>query len=53
MAEVKRRYDSSGRQEQARARRRAVVVAAKELFERDGFRATTLAGMGRELPIAG
>ena len=45
MAEVKRRYDSSGRQEQARARRRAVGVAAKELFERDGFRATTLAGI--------
>ncbi|BDB63034.1 TetR/AcrR family transcriptional regulator [Rhodococcus sp. C26F] len=43
MAEVKRPYDASGRREQARVRRRAVVVAAKELFERDGFRATTLA----------
>jgi len=45
MVEVKRRYDVSGRQERARARRRAVVVAAKELFERDGFRATTLAAV--------
>jgi AcrR family transcriptional regulator len=38
----KRRYDASGRQEQARARRAAVVVAARQLFERDGFRATTI-----------
>ena len=38
----KRRYDASGRQEQARARRAAVVTAARELFERDGFRATTI-----------
>jgi AcrR family transcriptional regulator len=38
----KRRYDASGRQEQARARRAAVVAAARELFERDGFRATTI-----------
>ncbi|MGW6378435.1 TetR/AcrR family transcriptional regulator [Rhodococcus sp. NPDC055112] len=45
MAEVKRRYDASSRQRQARVRRRAVVVAAKELFERNGFRATTLAAV--------
>jgi AcrR family transcriptional regulator len=38
----KRRYDASGRQEQARARRAVVVTAARELFERDGFRATTI-----------
>src|ERR1700694_2292781 len=43
MNEVKRRYDASGRQERARARRRAMVLAAKELFERDGFPPTTLA----------
>jgi AcrR family transcriptional regulator len=42
VAEVKRAYDASRRQEQARARRLAVVLAAKELFERDGFRSTTV-----------
>lgn len=42
MPEVKRSYDASGRREQARARRAAVVEAARELFERDGFRATTI-----------
>ena len=45
MTDVKRAYDASGRQAQARARRRAVVGAARELFERDGFRATTIAGV--------
>jgi len=42
---VKRSYDASGRREQARARRLAVVVAARGLFERDGFRLTTLAAI--------
>jgi AcrR family transcriptional regulator len=45
MTQVKRSYDASGRREQARARRRAVVVAAKALFERDGFRSTTIAAV--------
>ena len=45
MTDVKRAYDASGRQAQARARRRAVVGAARQLFERDGFRATTIAGV--------
>ena len=45
MADVKRAYDASGRQEQARARRRAVVAAARDLFERDGYRPTTIAGI--------
>jgi AcrR family transcriptional regulator len=43
MTEVKRSYDASGRREQARARRLAVVLAARDLFERDGYRATTIA----------
>jgi AcrR family transcriptional regulator len=43
VAKVKRSYDASGRREQARARRLAVVLAADELFERDGFRPTTIA----------
>ena len=42
MAEVKRSYDASGRRERARARRLAVVLAARVLFERDGFRQTTI-----------
>jgi AcrR family transcriptional regulator len=45
MSDVKRGYDASGRQRQARARRLAVVDAARELFERDGYRATTVAGI--------
>ncbi|WP_140399147.1 helix-turn-helix domain-containing protein, partial [Pseudomonas sp. SID14000] len=40
-------YNASGRREQARARRQAVVLAAKELFERDGFRATTIAAVAK------
>jgi AcrR family transcriptional regulator len=42
LSHVKRPYDTAGRREQARARRAAVVLAAAELFERDGFRATTV-----------
>jgi AcrR family transcriptional regulator len=42
MEEVKRSYDASRRREQARARRLGVVLAARDLFERDGFRATTI-----------
>jgi AcrR family transcriptional regulator len=45
MAEVKRSYDASRRREQARARRLAVVLAARDLFERDGFRLTTIAAI--------
>jgi AcrR family transcriptional regulator len=42
VTEVKRSYDASGRRERARARRLAVVLAARVLFERDGFRLTTI-----------
>jgi AcrR family transcriptional regulator len=45
MGEVKRSYDASRRQEQARARRLGVVLAARDLFERDGFRATTISAI--------
>ena len=47
MSEVKRRYDASRRREQAQARRRVVIVAAKELFERDGFQATAISAVAR------
>ena len=45
MSEVKRSYDASRRREKARARRLAVVLAARDLFERDGFRLTTIAAV--------
>jgi len=45
VTKVKRSYDASGRREQARARRLAVVLAARDLFERDGFRLTTIAAV--------
>ena len=50
MTKVKRAYDASGRREQARARRLAVVLAARELFERDGFRPTAIAAVAA--PVA-
>jgi AcrR family transcriptional regulator len=43
VTEVKRSYDASRRREQARARRLATILAARDLFERDGFRLTTIA----------
>ncbi|MFD4431388.1 TetR/AcrR family transcriptional regulator [Nocardia sp. NPDC058497] len=52
MTEVKRRYDASGRRAQARARRHAMVVAAQELFERDGFRSTTIAAVAERAGVS-
>ena len=52
MTKVKRSYDASGRREQARARRRAVVVAAEALFERDGFRSTTIAAVAERAGVS-
>ena len=52
MTQVKRSYDASGRREQARARRRAVVVAARVLFERDGFRPTTIAAVAERAGVS-
>src|SRR4029079_18540766 len=52
MTEVKRGYDASGRREQARARRLAVVLAARDLFERDGFRLTTIAAIAERAEVA-
>src|SRR5579859_1095843 len=49
---VKRRYDASVRREQARARRLAVVLAARELFERDGFRPTTIAAIAARARVS-
>ena len=52
MTEVKRSYDASGRGEQARARRLAVVLAARDLFERDGFRPTTIAAIAAHAGVS-
>ncbi len=52
MTKVKRSYDASGRREQARARRLTVVLAARELFERDGFRPTTIAAIAAHAQVS-
>jgi AcrR family transcriptional regulator len=52
MAEVKRSYDASRRREQARARRLAVVQAARDLFEQDGFRPTTIAAVAAHAGVS-
>jgi AcrR family transcriptional regulator len=52
VTDVKRSYDSSGRQAQARARRLAVVLAARDLFQRKGFRATTIAAVAERAGVS-
>jgi AcrR family transcriptional regulator len=52
VTKVKRPYDASRRREQARARRLAVVLAAGELFERDGFRPTTIAAVAAHASVS-
>jgi AcrR family transcriptional regulator len=52
VSQVKRSYDASRRQELARERRRAVVLAARQLFERDGFRATTIAAIAARAGVS-
>ena len=52
MTDVKRAYDASGRQARARARRLAVVLAARDLFERDGYRPTTIAAIAAHAGVS-
>ena len=52
MTKVKRSYDASGRRAQARARRLAVVLAARDLFERDGYRPTTIAAIAAHAGVS-
>jgi AcrR family transcriptional regulator len=52
MAEVKRSYDASGRRERARQRRRDVIDAAQELFEADGFQATTISAVAKRAGVS-
>lgn len=47
-----RAYDASGRRKKARATRRAVVAAARELLEERGFAATTIAEVARRAGVS-
>jgi AcrR family transcriptional regulator len=48
----RRRYDSPRRAEQARQTRAAVTGAARQLFLRDGFAATTIAAVAAEAGVS-
>src|SRR3954464_15020240 len=52
MPEVKRSYDATRRREHARARRLATILAARDLFERDGFRLTTIAAVAARAGVS-
>lgn len=47
-----RRYESPRRREQAAATRQLILEAAKRLFERDGYAATTIAAIAREAGVS-
>lgn len=47
-----REYDVSGRRETARATRRAIVAAARELLEERGYNATTIADVARRAGVS-
>jgi AcrR family transcriptional regulator len=48
----KRSYDSPRRREQAAATRRDILLAAQELFAREGYAATTMAAIAAEAGVA-
>jgi len=52
VTKVKRSYDASRRREEARTRRLAVVLAARDLFWRDGFRPTTIAAIAAHAGVS-
>ena len=53
MAEaVKRRYDNSRRQAQARATRRKVIEAAQRLFTEHGYPATTIEAIAEAAEVS-
>jgi AcrR family transcriptional regulator len=51
-AEAKRSYNSPRRREQAAATRREILDAARRLFERQGYAATTMAAIAAEAGVA-
>ena len=52
MTAVKRSYDASGRRRQAQERRHRVVLAAREQFERNGFRLATVAAIAERAQVS-
>jgi AcrR family transcriptional regulator len=52
MTNVKRTYNSDRRRQQAAATRRDIITAARMLFERDGYVATTMAAVAAEAGVA-
>lgn len=52
MERVKRPYDATGRRDRARARRQQVVQSARDLFERDGYRATTVTAVAEAAGVS-
>ena len=48
----RRRYDSSRRQEQARENRRAILEAARRMFLRRGYAATTVSAIAGEAGVS-
>lgn len=49
---VKRQYHSERRRQQAALTRQDIVKAAQQLFEKDGYSATTMAAIAREAGVA-
>jgi AcrR family transcriptional regulator len=49
---VKRQYDSTWRQEQARETRQRIIQAAHDLFVREGYGRTTIADIARAAGVA-
>jgi AcrR family transcriptional regulator len=52
MTVVKRNYNATTRRERAQQRRRDVVIAAQQLFEADGFQATTISAVARRAGVS-
>jgi AcrR family transcriptional regulator len=50
-SQERRAYDSPRRREQAETTRQAVIAAALELFERDGYPATSIAAIARAAQV--
>jgi AcrR family transcriptional regulator len=48
----RRSYDSSHRREQAAATREKILVAARELFDRDGYAATSMASISKRAGVS-
>lgn len=48
----KRRYDATGRREQARRNQQAVLDTAEQLFLSDGYTGTTIAAIAREAAVS-